>query len=115
MRPSAIVAVAGVALAALLAGAPAATAADAGHHRFHQPFVNPLPPMGWTSWSSLHQNISESIIEAQAKSLHDNLQAFGYRYINVDAGWSNGTDAFGRDAPNTTKFPNGMAAVAKYV
>jgi hypothetical protein len=100
---------AGVVLAALLATAPTANAAH------HSPRVDPLPPMGWSSWSSLHGNISESIIEAQAKSLHDNLARFGYRYVNVDAGWSDHVDAFGRDAANATKFPNGMAAVAKYV
>lgn len=115
MRPSAIVAVAGVVLAALLTGGASTADAADHHHRSHQPFVDTLPPIGWTSWSSLHQNISESIIEAQAKSLHDNLEAFGYRNVNVDAGWSNGTDAFGRDAPNTTKFPHGMATVARYV
>ncbi len=105
MRPSAIVSMAGMVLAALLSAAPA----------HHSPRVDPLPPMGWSSWSSLHGNISESIIEAQAKSLHDNLAAFGYRYVNVDAGWSDHVDSFGRDAANITKFPNGMAAVAKYV
>ncbi|HEX9336936.1 MAG TPA: glycoside hydrolase family 27 protein [Pseudonocardiaceae bacterium] len=111
MRRSAIVSMAGVVLAALLGAAPTASAA----HHAPGPFVDPLPPMGWSSWSSLHGNISESIIEAQAKSLHDNLAAFGYRYVNVDAGWSDHVDGFGRDAANTTKFPNGMAAVARYV
>jgi hypothetical protein len=100
---------AGLVLAALLSAAQTANAAH------HPPFVDPLPPMGWSSWSSLHGNISESIIEAQAKSLHDNLSRLGYRYVNVDAGWSDHVDAFGRNAANTTKFPNGMAAVAKYV
>lgn len=104
-----LVSMAGVVLAVLLATAPTANAAH------HSPRVDPLPPMGWSSWSSLHGNISESIIEAQAKSLHDNLARFGYRYVNVDAGWSDHVDAFGRNAANTTKFPNGMAAVARYV
>jgi hypothetical protein len=109
MRPSAIVSIAVVVLAALLSSA---STANAEHHRLS---ANLLPPMGWTSWSSLHGNISESIIEAEATSLHDNLAAFGYQYVNVDAGWSDHVDQFGRDAANTTKFPHGMAAVATYV
>jgi hypothetical protein len=71
--------------------------------------------MGWSSWSALRGNISESIIEAQAQSMHDNLQRYGYRYVNIDAGWSDHLDGYGRDAWNTTKFPNGIPAVARYV
>jgi hypothetical protein len=73
------------------------------------------PPMGWSSWSSLHQGISTSIIEAQAKSLHDNLASVGYQYVNIDAGWQNGVDQYGRPTYDTTKFATGIAPVAKYV
>ncbi|HJP79085.1 MAG TPA: glycoside hydrolase family 27 protein [Pseudonocardiaceae bacterium] len=77
--------------------------------------VPPNPPMGWSSWSSLHGNISASIIEAQAKEMHDNLASAGYQYVNVDAGWENGVDQYGRPTFDTTKFPDGIAPVAAYV
>jgi hypothetical protein len=73
------------------------------------------PPMGWSSWSSLHESISTSIIEAQAKSLHDNLASVGYQYVNIDAGWQNGVDKYGRPTYDTTKFTTGIAPVAAYV
>ena len=73
------------------------------------------PPMGWSSWSSLHESISTSIIEAQAKELHDNLASVGYQYVNVDAGWQNGVDKYGRPTYDTKKFATGIAPVAAYV
>jgi alpha-galactosidase len=101
------------ALAALAAAVPATAAAapsPAGHS-----VVAATPPMGWSSWSSLRGNINEQVIEAQAKSMHDSLARYGYRYLNIDAGWSDHVDAYGRNAENATKFPHGIAAVARYV
>ena len=65
--------------------------------------------MGWSSWSSLRGSISEAAIEAQADVMHSKLQRYGYQYVNVDAGWSDHLDGYGRDAWDTTKFPNGIA------
>src|SRR5437764_11288882 len=79
------------------------------------PRVAATPPMGWSSWSSLRGNISAAIIEAQADAMHTYLQPAGYRYVNVDAGWSDHLDGFGRDAWNPTKFPDGIAPVADHV
>ncbi len=47
--------------------------------------------------------------------MHQKLQSHGYRYVNVDAGWSDHLDGYGRDAWNTTKFPDGIRPVADYV
>jgi alpha-galactosidase len=91
-----------------LAGAPAQ--AGGRHH-----IVSARPPMGWSSWSSLRGSIGEAAIEAQADVMHSKLQRYGYQYVNVDAGWSDHLDGYGRDAWNTTKFPNGIAPVAHYV
>jgi alpha-galactosidase len=90
------------------AAAPAGASADLMR-------TNQRPPMGWSSWSSFHGGISESLIEAQAMAMHTTLQKYGYEYVNIDAGWSNAVDAYGRDAWDTTKFPDGIPAVAKYV
>ena len=95
--------------AALAAGGP--TAAPA-----HRPAVLAAhPPLGWSSWSSLRGTISEAAIEAQARSVHATLQRHGYVYINIDSGWTDHLDAYGRDAWNTTKFPDGIPALAAHV
>jgi hypothetical protein len=71
--------------------------------------------MGWSSWSSLRGNISAASIEAQALALHDNLQKYGYEYVNIDAGWTSGVDQYGRVTWDPKKFPDGIAPVAQYV
>ena len=72
------------------------------------------PPMGWSSWSSLHGKISASIIEAQADVVHSTLQRYGYQYVNIDAGWFSGVDQYGRQTWNPTLFPGGISAVSDY-
>jgi hypothetical protein len=73
------------------------------------------PPMGWSSWSSLREDFTASTIEAEATAMHDTLEKYGYEYVNIDAGWSDHVDAYGRDASSTSKFPDGIPAVAQYV
>jgi alpha-galactosidase len=73
------------------------------------------PPMGWSSWSSLHGKISASIIEAQADVVHASLQRYGYQYVNIDAGWFKGVDQYGRQTWDPTLFPGGISTVAAYV
>ncbi|SEG87195.1 Alpha galactosidase A [Actinacidiphila yanglinensis] len=75
------------------------------------------PPMGWSSWSALREgsSLTEDGIEAQARVLHDKLQQYGYQYINIDAGWSDHLDAYGRDTWDTTRFPDGIPALAAYL
>ena len=73
------------------------------------------PPMGWSSWSSLRGSISATSIKAQALALHDNLQKYGYQYVNVDAEWNSGIDKYGRVTWDPKKFPDGIAPVAQYV
>lgn len=72
--------------------------------------------MGWSSWSFIRAHPTEENIKAQADALLANhLQDFGYRYINVDDGWSDGFDDHGIPKPNLTRFPNGMDGMAKYM
>lgn len=73
------------------------------------------PYMGWSSWSSLHKDVSEAIIKAQADVLDAKLKPFGYVYVNIDAGWEKGVDEAGRPKPNPKRFPNGMVALASYL
>ena len=74
------------------------------------------PYMGWSSWSLIRDHPSEDNIKAQADALiAAKLPAAGYRYINIDDGWSDGFDDHGIPKPNLDRFPGGMDGMAKYV
>ncbi len=73
------------------------------------------PYMGWSSWSSLEANPTETKIKAVTDAVATQLLPFGYDYINIDDGWYSGFDANGRWKPDTRKFPNGIKGVADYV
>ncbi len=74
------------------------------------------PYMGWSSWSFLRGHPTESKIKAQADALIANhLPELGYRYINIDSGWSNGYDGHGVPKPNLERFPDGMAGLAAWL
>jgi hypothetical protein len=74
------------------------------------------PLMGWASWNTFGVNISESIIKGQADALvSSGLSAVGYKYINIDDGFFDGRTPNGTLKINTSKFPNGMKAVADYI
>jgi hypothetical protein len=72
----------------------------------------PTPVMGWSSWSFFRGGINEKTVVAQANAMHASLQSHGYQYVNIDSGWTDHQDAFGRRVWNTSKFPSGMPALA---
>ena len=52
----------------------------------------PPPPLGWSSWNGLGNDISQEAIEQQAdalKRLNGSISdaALKYRYVNIDGGW----------------------------
>ena len=85
------------------------------------------PPMGWSSWSLESTNypgvnptggaswLTEAHILQQADAEAKELKAYGYDYMNIDAGWSNGFDQYGRPIANPTTFPDGIAYIAQQV
>lgn len=74
------------------------------------------PYMGWSSWSLFRDHPTEAILKAQAEALIANhLPAAGYRYINVDDGWSDGFDEHGIPKPNLERFPSGMDGMARFM
>ncbi|MCW2933262.1 MAG: glycoside hydrolase clan [Actinomycetia bacterium] len=90
--------------------------------------VGATPAMGWSSWSFVRHDPTESGIEAQAAAMKSSgLASVGYQYVNVDDFWyqcpgSQGpnVDSYGRWVIDTTKFPssggvNGIEATANYV
>ena len=75
------------------------------------------PPMGWNSWNTFGNDISDELIRTTARAMKDKgyLDA-GYRYIVIDDCWSlMERDAQGRLVPDPAKFPPGMKALADYV
>ena len=82
------------------------------------------PYMGWSSWSLESTSfpgyggvnfLTAANIEKQTDLVAAKLKSHGYEYINVDAGWSNGFDQYGRPIANSTSFPQGMKALGQYI
>ena len=71
------------------------------------------PPMGFNPYNHMKAsgytfNPNETTIRATAAALKSSgLQALGYTYVNLDAGWSlPARDAQGRPQPNASRYPN---------
>ena len=75
------------------------------------------PPMGWNSWNKFGGGITDPLVRAIADAMvASGMQAAGYQYINIDDMWqASNRDSSGNIVPNSSKFPNGMKAVADYV
>lgn len=75
------------------------------------------PPMGWSSWNTFRQNISEEIILSTAKAVKDSgLLDAGYQYINLDDCWQSSLrDKDGRLQGDLEKFPNGIQPVISQI
>jgi alpha-galactosidase len=68
------------------------------------------PYLGWSTYSqqTIASNVmNEQNILAQSDAMRSSgLQAHGFQYINLDAGWSGNADPYGRGLWNTTAFPH---------
>jgi len=92
------------------------------------------PPLGWNSWDSFGQAVTEADVKANADYMAARLSQLGWRYIVVDIEWSepqrmgpdypvhsqSGIDAFGRFVPAVSRFPSaaggrGFKPLADYV
>ena len=74
------------------------------------PQANPKTPlMGWSSWNTFAEHISEEIIVGVARTMATNgLKDAGYVYVNIDDGFFDGHGPDGRLRFNPKRFPNGM-------
>ncbi len=75
------------------------------------------PPMGWNSWNTFADNISDELIRGTADAMVETgLRDAGYTYLVIDDCWSMRTrDENGKLRPDPVKFPNGIKPVADYV
>jgi alpha-galactosidase len=56
------------------------------------------PPMGWNSWDSYGETVSEADIRANAEWMAKHLKVYGWEYIVVDSGWYVKNHAAGSNA-----------------
>ncbi|MFD8304693.1 ricin-type beta-trefoil lectin domain protein [Streptomyces sp. NPDC059690] len=77
----------------------------------------PAAPMGWASWNSFAAKIDYNVIKQQVDAfVAAGLPAAGYKYINIDEGWWQGTrDSAGNITVDTGEWPGGMSAIADYI
>jgi alpha-galactosidase len=113
-----------IALCVILLAALNVTAGDVS--------LAPAPPMGWNSWDSYGQRVTEAEFKTNADWMAKHLERFGWQYVVIDEGWyiSNPesdpkdykfllTDD-GRFVPVTARFPSaannaGFKPLADYV
>jgi hypothetical protein len=73
--------------------------------------------MGWSSWwNHFRIHIDEKMIREQADAfISSGLYDAGYRFINIDDGYSAGRDAEGNLLVDSVKFPSGMKSLVDYI
>ena len=77
----------------------------------------PTAPMGWASWNSFAAVIDYNVIKGQVDAfVASGLPEAGYKYINIDEGWWQGTrDSAGNITVDEAEWPGGMKAIADYI
>lgn len=77
----------------------------------------PLPFMGWISWNSVQNEISETIVKQVADLFEENgMYEAGWNTIMMDDWWHADKRASdGKPQPNATRFPSGLTSLAEYV
>ncbi|MBO4926133.1 MAG: glycoside hydrolase family 27 protein [Clostridia bacterium] len=75
------------------------------------------PPLGWNSWNTFGDKISDALIREMADYMVDKgYRDAGYEYLVIDDCWSlRDRDENGLLVPDPEKFPHGMKALADYV
>jgi len=76
------------------------------------------PPMGWNSWNTFGNDISDALIRETADAfIEHGLRDAGYEYVTIDDCWQEPVrDPITRKlVPNRKKFPDGMKPLADYI
>ena len=80
--------------------------------------LSKTPPMGFNTWNTFGENISDSVIRETADAMVNlGLRDAGYEYLVIDDCWSKRErdPVSGKIVPEPSKFPYGMKAVSDYV
>jgi len=99
-----------VALVVLRPASPRAASAE--------PALGRTPPMGWSSWNHFGCAVDAELVEQTADALAANgLQKLGYDSVDIDDCWMTHQrdPRTGELVPDPVKFPQGIAAVARYL
>ncbi|HZD32446.1 MAG TPA: glycoside hydrolase family 27 protein [Candidatus Angelobacter sp.] len=121
------------ALAALLLLASASAASGQQlPQRDQAKLLAPTPPMGWNSWDSYSEMVTEAQVRANADWMARHLKQFGWQYVVIDEGWyleNPGAkpadlkfvmDDTGRFLPDVNRYPSaadgaGLKPLADYI
>lgn len=72
------------------------------------------PPMGWNSWYSYSEAVSQEAVEGVAKKLESSgLADYGWTYVNIDDCWQGERNTAGVLQPNE-KFPD-MVGLCRFL
>jgi alpha-galactosidase len=80
--------------------------------------IGRTPPMGWNSWNHFGCAVDAELVERTADALAaDGLQKVGYDSVDIDDCWMTHQrdPQTGELVPDPVKFPQGIAAVARYL
>ena len=72
----------------------------------------PVPPMGWSTWTTFKCNINETLVLESIEALSDpakGLRKAGYNYVLIDDCWAAARNASGAIQVDKTRFPRGFA------
>ena len=87
---------------------PSAAQADTTNSSYNG--LASTPPMGFNDWNAFGCNVSASLVEQTALTMHTNgMQAAGYDYVNIDDCWMLGRDP-SEIPPGQTKASVGRGA-----
>ena len=74
------------------------------------------PPMGWNSWNHFACDVSSRLIRETADAMvASGMRDAGYRYVIIDDCWQVARTAAGVIVADSTRFPEGIKALADYV
>eukprot|EP00047_Mylnosiga_fluctuans_P024467 m.161442 g.161442 ORF g.161442 m.161442 type:complete len:564 (-) comp9865_c0_seq8:47-1738(-) len=78
--------------------------------------VGMRPAMGFSTWNHFGGNVNASLLMEIADAMATNgMLDAGYEYINLDDGWAVGRTPDGVIIEDPKLFPDGLAAVVKYI
>ena len=76
----------------------------------------PVPPMGWSTWTTFKCNINETLILESIKALSDPVKGLsnaGYDFVMIDDCWAAPRNASGAIQVDKGRFPRGFGPVVE--